>query len=102
MGSVKFTVLCKTGFAIKGVIIVVMRHIATQTENNVMSKIPVEYAKAVIAKPTVPLPFNKVAIAKPCFYGNLQMRVPIYPPKVLLKIPATINIISKRIACSKD
>ena len=65
LGSVKFTVLFKkTGFAIKGVMTVVIKHIATQTENNVISS-SIEYANAVIAKPTVPLPFNKVAIAKP-------------------------------------
>ena len=48
-----------------GVIMVVIMHITTQTENSVTSKIPMEYATAVIVKPTVPLPFNKVEIAKP-------------------------------------
>ena len=59
----------------------------THTENNVKSKIFTEYAIAVIAKPTVPLPFNKDAIASPSFLSIPHNLAPTYPPNVLPIMP---------------
>ena len=48
-----------------------------------ISKIPTVYATAVIAKPTVPLPFSNVDIANPSMLENLEIFVPKNPPIVL-------------------
>ena len=60
-----------------GVMIVVTKQITTQTENNVRSKIPLEYAREVMASPTVPLPFSSDAIVILSIFWNPQTRVPI-------------------------
>ena len=60
------------------------------------------YATAVIAKPTVPLPFNNVDIANPSMLENLEIFVPKNPPIVLPNMPNIINKIRNGMKFSKD
>jgi hypothetical protein len=72
-----------------------MKQILTATEYKVMSSIPTEKARAVIANPTVPLPFSNDARARLSILLNLNTLVPRYPPRVLVAIAAPINISRK-------
>src|SRR6186997_694497 len=58
--SISLLIICslrRNGLARTGVSIVVIKQILTATEYNVISSIPTENARAVMANPTVPLPF---------------------------------------------
>src|SRR5919197_3571725 len=103
--SISLLITCtlrRNGLARTGVSIVVMKQILTATEYNVISSIPTENARAVIANPTVPLPFSSDARARLSMLLNLKILAPRYPPTVLVAIAAPISMIRYGIDSATD